>query len=252
MIERSEIVALPYKEILFLSWLLFCIIGCYSAKNIEDSSTPKDGQTVALPDANKPKDIDSSSDRPKTDSMVTSDAPTDAQVDRTVDTNPPLPRIPVKHRAAAETCDNIRDVPEPDPAYYYEGRNEECRVHADCNQGSNGRCGMNRDVYYCTYDACFNDSDCGEFACICGGDGANRCMTGNCQVDADCGANGFCSPSFGDCGSYSGVVAYYCHTPQDECTDDIDCGGTGEGMGSYCAYNPVAGKWMCSNSQCVG
>ena len=90
--------------------------------------------------------------------------------------------------------------------------------------------------------------------CACGGgfwSDNNVCLNdGNCRTDADCGEGGACSPTLGDCGDYAGVVAYYCHTPTDECVDDADCTGTA-GRG-YCAYNPAAGHWMCSDAQCVG
>ncbi|HKU40744.1 MAG TPA: hypothetical protein VJR89_21435, partial [Polyangiales bacterium] len=73
----------------------------------------------------------------------------------------------------------------------------------------------------------------------------NRCLAGNCRVDADCGQSGYCSPSFGSCGSLDGVVAYYCHTCQDECIDDEDCSRLQGECASpsstpafFCAYVP--------------
>jgi hypothetical protein len=76
----------------------------------------------------------------------------------------------------------------------------------------------------------------------------NACLSGNCRTDADCGNAGYCSPTLGPCGNYAGVTSYYCHTPQDECLDDGDCGGA---LG-YCAYSDAAGHFKCSNAQCVG
>jgi Cys-rich repeat protein len=100
---------------------------------------------------------------------------------------------------------------------------------------------------------CEQDADCPEgelcFDGYCSGFDTPPDDSG-CAEDADCGEGGACSPTLGDCGDYAGVVAYYCHTPADECVDDADCTGTA-GRG-YCAYNPAAGHWMCSDAQCVG
>jgi hypothetical protein len=109
----------------------------------------------------------------------------------------------------------------------------------------------------CTYDECFNDGDCGEgLVCRCreGEWAPHICMrSGNCQVDSDCGDSGFCSPSFGNCGNYLGVIGWFCHTPQDQCLDDEQCGREGGGgFDAYCAYNPAAGRWMCADSHCAG
>ncbi|HKP57311.1 MAG TPA: hypothetical protein VJV78_11355 [Polyangiales bacterium] len=158
-------------------------------------------------------------------------------------------RTPAKHRAAAEMCDRERSAssePSPQPS-------TGCTSDAECTQGTNGRCGPNnRGVRSCNYDQCFADGECtkgGPCVCAPGGQGNNVCFMGNCQTDADCGANGYCSPSFGSCGNYAGVVAYYCHSCKDECVDDADCSSQG---GGYCAYEPTAGYWKCSMSQCVG
>jgi hypothetical protein len=104
----------------------------------------------------------------------------------------------------------------------------------------------------CSYDECFSDDECGDFVCRCRehAASANICLRqGNCGVDADCGRGGFCSPSFGNCGNYNGVIGYFCHTPTDGCTDDSDCAGEWE---PYCMWNSVAGRWTCSDSHCLG
>lgn len=160
-------------------------------------------------------------------------------------------REPERHRPTADTCDSIRmapdpEIPDPNPGPPY----ITCTEHADCTEGANGRCiTRGRDGYQCTYDLCFTDDDC-DFVCRCGsGYSANVCLrNGNCNVNADCGAGGFCSPTYGSCGDYSGTVAYYCHTPQDECVDDSDCGG----YPNYCAYDTVGGRWTCQDSHCAG
>jgi hypothetical protein len=162
-------------------------------------------------------------------------------------------RTPEKHRPSATACDNVRPV--DDPMVPDAGNSVPCRTHADCTEGQNGRCSaIGRGGWVCTYDECFTDADCGApgGVCACGGSSSyadnNVCLSGDCKTDADCGAAGFCSPTFGSCGSYSGVVSYYCHTPQDECVDDADCGGPA----GYCAYVPAARHWKCSNAHCVG
>lgn len=163
---------------------------------------------------------------------------------------PPV-REPLRHRVAAEACDNMRP-----PGFEGEPiEGAECAQDSDCVDGENGRCTAGRFIY-CSYDRCFADADCanGMGGGVCGCEGAafddsNVCLGGNCQVDADCGPQGFCSPTFGGCGNYSGVEAYYCHTPDDECIDDADCMDMPEG---YCAFAPERGLWACSYSHCVG
>ena len=164
--------------------------------------------------------------------------------------------VPLTHRAAAATCDNVRsDVAPNVPA---DAPQASCTSHDNCTAGDNGRCvGNSHDGWYCTYDECFEDADCAGFVCECGGGfraDNNVCLReGNCLTDSDCGPGATCSPTLGDCGNYSGVVGYYCHTAADECVDDRDCVPAGvDGGGGYCAYNKVAGKWMCSTQQCAG
>jgi hypothetical protein len=179
-------------------------------------------------------------------------------------------RVPLKHRPAAIACDHER--PSSDPFAPDSGL-AQCHSHAECTAGNNGRCGGNgHDGWHCTYDECFEDSDCpspdggkGYALCQCTAgfrSDNNVCLGGDnlgppphttspmCRIDADCG-DGYCSPTFGACGNYSGVVSYYCHTPDDECIDDTDCGADAA-FGPYCAYAPAVGHWKCSNSQCAG
>ncbi len=164
----------------------------------------------------------------------------------------PSIREPLRHRPVAEACDRER------PAGNGVGNDRdsvECNADEDCADGENGRCIQHRDVQ-CTYDSCFDDSACGGFACECeGGWGSdhNICLNqGNCLVNADCGEGGYCSPSLGDCGDYGGTVGYFCHTPEDECIDDADCGGASGESDNYCKFNPAVGHWTCDNAQCVG
>jgi len=166
---------------------------------------------------------------------------------------------PANHRATATACDHVRATNDPGVPDGEVG--PACRSHADCTAGENGRCvGNGHDGWHCTYDACFADADCptvddGPRLCACGaGDRSdnNVCLTGNCRVDADCGAAGYCSPSLGSCGNYFGFEGYFCHTPDDECSDDSDCGAGGSYGAPYCAFMPSTGHWQCSTAQCVG
>ncbi len=161
-------------------------------------------------------------------------------------------RDPFKHRELAESCSMER------PWLLVPSSREGCSEHEDCSDGDNGRCVPGRDGNVCTYDQCFQDSDCDDTQWgigVCGcrtvddSYGANVCLYGDCEVDADCGEAGFCSPSFGNCGYYSGVVGFFCHTPDDECINDEDCSGE---HGAYCAYDRQRGVWACSTNECVG
>ena len=158
-------------------------------------------------------------------------------------------------------CDHARASFDPGAPTDPDAPRVDCRAHADCTDGENGRCvGNGHDGWGCTYDSCFVDSDCAGDATtarICACEGGSRsdnnvCLAGNCRVDADCGSAGYCSPSFGDCGNYFGVAGYYCHTSSDECVDDADCKADGTHPMGYCAFKPTVGRWQCSNLNCVG
>jgi hypothetical protein len=101
---------------------------------------------------------------------------------------------------------------------------------------------------------CLSDHDCrAPFVCECNLH-QNRCYNyGNCRVDTDCGYNGYCSPTRGSCGDFAGIVGYVCHTRYDTCINDADCANYySGGHNPYCAYNAPAGRWMCSDTHCVG
>lgn len=108
---------------------------------------------------------------------------------------------------------------------------------------------MSANRYYCVYDQCATDSDCDTGrVCYCTGSDSPRCLSlGNCLADADCGsgAYSYCSPSNGfDCAGYHSIDSYYCHTPNDTCIDDSDCGGN-----RYCNYSMTEGRWTCFSPQ---
>ena len=165
-----------------------------------------------------------------------------------------MPIEPERHRASADACDNERP-PSDAGVNYPDDQDLPCRLDSDCTEGDNGRCQEFRFGPECTYDGCFEDNVCEGTVCLCGeGSSPNRCLSrGECQTDANCGPGGFCSPSFGDCGSYSGVVGFYCHTPEDTCTNDSECAADPTFSDwAYCAFNPAVGAWMCSEAECDG
>ncbi len=187
-----------------------------------------------------------------------------ANGDGGVVTTPPKPRTPKPetpprrepklHRETAVVCDGVRPLVTPNAPPV----GSPCPGHADCTAGINGRCdNTGRGRWGCTYDECTTDSDCGAGVCSCEGafqSDANRCLTTNgCRVDADCGGGtGFCSPTLGFCGRFDKAVGYFCHTPQDECIDDEDCGGSANTRPGYCAYDKTAARWKCSSNWCAG
>jgi hypothetical protein len=66
-------------------------------------------------------------------------------------------------------------------------------------------------------------------------------------MDADCGDGGYCSPSWSPpCGS---SVQFECHTPNDECVDDTDCGPPG--TSAACTYSQSLAHWVCASVECI-
>jgi hypothetical protein len=162
------------------------------------------------------------------------------------------PRVPTVHRAQALTCVGVFSPPDPSISGADDPLEPQCRKHADCTDGANGKCvngiGMGYRFYSCTYDRCEADADCdaGKI-CYCSQSTAARCLAiGNCRTDADCG-NGpysYCSPSMSwDCGGYRPVDGFHCHTPSDTCMDDSDCAGT-----SYCNFDVYQARWKCTET----
>jgi hypothetical protein len=157
--------------------------------------------------------------------------------------------VPENHRASGAPCTdpappgNITCGADcPDTPFF------QCGSDSDCTAGRNGRCigpgGPARS--YCAYDACASDAECtNSQPCACHGSTYanpwnNVCAPGNCRVDADCGAHGYCSPapSLGEC---SGRLAgYYCHTPDDTCINDSDCE-----TGKISTYSTASKRWAC-------
>jgi hypothetical protein len=178
-------------------------------------------------------------------------------------------RVPLYHRATHATCPSQRGAgtpgvmevgtpgfppcPTPPPP-----TTVCCSSDSQCDGGANGRCtssdGRPPPQNQCTYDECFTDSNCPSGTpCICRSSPtenmANVCVTGgNCVVDSDCGSGGYCSPSplLNSCDDPG---PYYCHTATDTCVDDSDCFIDG-GAAFFCAYEPSARHWACSEWFC--
>lgn len=170
-----------------------------------------------------------------------------------------LAHAPARHRTMGAACDHERPPgSSPDPGG---GPPAECTTDAECTASENGRCNGNaHDGWRCTYDACFADDDCAGTTSVCECEGgfrtdANACLPGDCRTDDDC-ASGFCSPTLGSCGDYTGTVGWYCHTCEDECVDDADCVLPGVDAGffgrPYCAFDATVSHWVCMNSHCAG
>jgi len=180
------------------------------------------------------------------DTSTGSDAGSDTSTGNDTDAGP-TPGVPLNHRPndaqclqspAAGTC----QAPPEDAGFG-------CSADSQCTSGTNGRCQNNLGPAgcSCTYDTCASDSACptGDL-CVCHGSpyaygAGNTCMPGNCRIDSDCGAQGYCSPAHGtaNCG---GVSGYYCHTPSDECVNDTDCS---TGNPSACTWSSSLSRWTC-------
>lgn len=163
--------------------------------------------------------------------------------------------IPKSHRATAETCSPDRPPGSIDSG----GPAGDCKADAECTKGDTGRCVNDfAKPPFCSYDACQKDDDCGGGSvCDCRNPSqhnANVCIHGNCRVDADCGQDGYCSPSavvvdpFCTTGIPIGSIGYFCHTAQDECTDDADCGSNDF---PACFFNVGKLHFACFQLQCV-
>lgn len=134
-----------------------------------------------------------------------------------------------------------------------------CTADTDCTDGTNGRCTITGNAGpHCTYDECSTSTDCATGkSCGCGDVNQysyNICVPSNCRTDSDCGAGGYCSPTLDfTCGTYGGEYAgVYCHTAQDQCTNDSDCTSTSSSIGGRCSYNPETSRWECATGMCAG
>jgi hypothetical protein len=163
-------------------------------------------------------------------------------------------RVPVNHRPSDAQCST--PAPPGDCAGSYPDGGG-CASDGDCTgAGTNGRCihpgGGPAAPCFCTYDRCLGDTDCSAGqTCACHGapytdSAGNACVKGNCRIDADCGAQGYCSPSSdtGICGD--SLAGYYCHTAADLCIDDSDCPQSATVVGNPgCVYSTTDSRWEC-------
>ena len=166
-------------------------------------------------------------------------------------------RVPANHRPNDAQCGTL---PPPGDCSNQGGPGGMCQSDTTCTAGTNGRCvesGGGALFCACTYDACQSDTGCPtDETCAChgsayvGGQG-NACTQGNCRIDSDCdGGAGYCSPAENtmSCGD---LLGYYCHTPNDQCVDDTDCTGSGNGP-QVCTYSAAANRWQCQGEGLCG
>jgi hypothetical protein len=209
-----------------LAWLpliAVCFGGCWTAADV--------GQDTAAP---QPGDA-SGGDAPSVDSGDAGGGGAAGATSRAPVVTVSL--VPTKHRAASSVCPEERAPGSGNVV-------GECTQDSECTDGRNGRC-ISPNVLgplgqsACSYDDCGSDADCAaNEPCRCreseDSNSANVCLVGSgCQVDADCGPGGYCSPSRFDIDSsvYSPAVigdgmsrsGYFCHTPDDFCVNDSDC-----------------------------
>lgn len=290
-------------------WLLFALAltACAIERQMPEQIAPGVSPDTGLDDAGRPPTAASGTrpasppphadagasaanqvnTRPDASSGALDDAgPRSAGVDAGVVNHPP--RVPARHRSAGSTClaDRGPGVDLPQCADRNSGATPGCTRDADCTNGTRGRClayGGPACSSACTYDTCSSDSDCpSNQPCECRASTSssqpNACVTeGDCRVDADCGAGGYCSPSLvgisgscvgaaacwpdaggGSCSMYTPATGwvdvpclcpvscghgYFCHTPNDACIDDSDCEA-----GKSCNYDTEAKHWSCSSS----
>jgi hypothetical protein len=171
-------------------------------------------------------------------------------------TRPTPGEVPPEHRPTPPSCAPNTTRPLPD------GGVPSCTTSADCVAQGYGSCTAGQ----CVSDACLADGDCQKgYVCACAGgveyrralngaaDGGacqpypvNICVPATCRMDSDCGAEGYCSPSYNGCG---GLEGYYCHGPADTCVDATrDCQSCGS---NYCIWSSAAGAFTCAFQTCI-
>ena len=163
----------------------------------------------------------------------------------------PATEVPPVHRSTAQACGPTSAAAMP--LWPYDATGRPCTSDNQCTSdaGFPGHCRNGA----CTVDECLTDDDCANGGvCVCstptGGSAVvnfNRCtLRGNCRVDADCGADGYCVPSAGLCG----VDGFYCHTPADTCVDPTkDCG---DSCANACGYFADKRAFACLSFVCSG
>ena len=185
------------------------------------------------------------------DAVVQTESGTDVVA---VDVPQDAGRVPMNHRADNSQC---LTAPGPGTCAANGIPGQMCAMDSQCTAGTNGRCenfGGGPAGCFCSYDTCTQDSTCTMGGpCARHGsaylNGGNTCTAGNCHVDSDCGTGGYCSPSQSSSQGCGGLAGYYCHTPNDTCTDDSDCGAN---FTMACMYNTTLGRWQCGQRLLCG
>ncbi len=157
--------------------------------------------------------------------------------------------VPPEHRPTAKACSANNGPPDDAGAI-------SCQSDSDCASDAayNDRPHCLHGT--CAFDECRSDADCDSaHVCACSSDyyggnlayHPNHCVPSNCHVDADCGANGYCSPTAGRCGTYEG---FYCHTAADSCVNPaMDCVNCNV---RSCIYSPQTAAFVCGGAPCGG
>jgi hypothetical protein len=135
--------------------------------------------------------------------------------------------IPKLHRPAAVRCDGGNATPPP----WEPDAGNLCEQDSDCHASDAG--------LVCSCAPATGVPGDTDFS-------VNECVPGNCQVDSDCSC-GYCSPSDeAPCGTWCGVVGYFCRTAADTCTNDGDCdAGPNWKEWGYCGYSRQVAHWAC-------
>jgi hypothetical protein len=218
------------------------------------------------------------------DVLLAGDAGDAGDADASHANAPFVPHLPAHHRAAAAACAPVAPPAEPGASSVSASpckTHADCtaKPNGRCVARTGGGPAFN-DGNRCLYDECTTDDTCptGD-VCVCSGDdaslckasvcncnsaskacvvqsrsddnvcscgAANVCMKGNCRVDSDCGAGGYCSPAIDACNQFFG---YYCHIAADECSDETDCPISDQRICTPVAATGGAStntKWICS------
>jgi hypothetical protein len=156
-------------------------------------------------------------------------------------------RVPQVHRARSIACPTARAAGDS----FAPRAGDECTSDAACMANANGRCLLIGGNGRCSYDSCARDEDCpGTAVCECrpneASNNPNVCISGDCRIDADCGATGYCSrskiPGVGESSFGPFSSGYFCHTEKDCCMDNSDCTANGP-HGDFCLFGKQ--RWDC-------
>lgn len=130
-----------------------------------------------------------------------------------------------------------------------------CSLPSDCTEKPNGYClefpGWATNTSCGCFYGCTKDSDCGpDQVCLCG-DPIGKCVTSTCTGDSDCSPGNICSSY--DASKGCGGISFACHTDDDACGNDADCGPVSPMTitSSYCVPEKGTGVRHCENPACM-